>query len=103
MPGPDAKAAPAGRRTGRAAARGRRADRAAAGAARSRDGRRARRVSTPPEGEMPADLDDDDMENNVSLAAMEAELKPEVLETFDTIADTYKKLRRLQDQDVDNA
>src|SRR3954452_4005405 len=33
---------------------------------------------TPPEG----DLDDDDMENNVSLSAMEAELKPRVLETF---------------------
>ncbi|MBQ0819107.1 RNA polymerase sigma factor RpoD, partial [Microvirga sp. HBU67558] len=30
---------------------------------------------TPPEGE----LDDDDMENNVSLSAMEAELKPRVL------------------------
>ena len=26
---------------------------------------------------------------------MEAELKPQVIETFDTIADTYKKLRRL--------
>ncbi len=57
---------------------------------------------TPPEGEMPADLDDDDMENNVSLSAMEAEIKPAVLATFDKIADTYKKLRRLQDQDIDN-
>ena len=50
-----------------------------------------------PEG----DLDDDDLENNVSLSAMEAELKPKVLETFDRIADAYKKLRRLQDQNVD--
>ena len=33
---------------------------------------------------------------------MEAELKPKVLETFDRIADEYKKLRRLQDQNVDN-
>ena len=33
---------------------------------------------------------------------MEAELKPKVLETFDRIADTYKKLRRLQDQNVEN-
>ena len=41
--------------------------------------------------------DDDDMENSVSLSAMEAELKPKVLETFDHIADAYKKLRRLQD------
>src|SRR3712207_7302881 len=40
------------------------------------------------------DLDDDDMENNVSLSAMEAELKPRVLETFDSIADNYKKLDR---------
>ncbi|MFC3692850.1 RNA polymerase sigma factor RpoD [Chenggangzhangella methanolivorans] len=51
-----------------------------------------------PEG----DLDDDDMENNVSLSAMETELKPKVLETFDAIADDYKKLRRLQDQNVEN-
>ncbi len=51
-----------------------------------------------PEG----DLDDDDLENNVSLSAMEAELKPKVLETFDRIADAYKKLRRLQDQNVES-
>jgi RNA polymerase primary sigma factor len=50
----------------------------------------------------PADLDDDDLENNVSLSAMEAELKPKVLETFDAIADNYKKLRRLQDQDIEH-
>jgi RNA polymerase primary sigma factor len=31
---------------------------------------------------------------------MEAELKPQVLETFDRIAKTYKKLRKLQDQQV---
>ena len=36
-----------------------------------------------------------------SLAAMEAELKPKVVETFDAIADAYKKLRRLQDQNVE--
>ncbi|WP_020177762.1 RNA polymerase sigma factor RpoD [Methylopila sp. M107] len=53
---------------------------------------------TPPEG----DLEDDDMENNVSLSAMETELKPKVVETFDAIADDYKKLRRLQDQNVEN-
>ena len=46
--------------------------------------------------------DDDDLENSVSLSAMEAELKPKVLETFDRIADAYKKLRRLQDQNVEN-
>ena len=46
--------------------------------------------------------DEDDMENSVSLSAMEAELKPKVLDTFDRIADAYKKLRRLQDQNVEN-
>jgi RNA polymerase primary sigma factor len=46
--------------------------------------------------------EDDDMENSVSLSAMEAELKPKVLETFARIADAYKKLRRLQDQNVEN-
>ncbi|HEY8380954.1 MAG TPA: RNA polymerase sigma factor RpoD [Microvirga sp.] len=51
----------------------------------------------PPEGEM----EDDDLENNVSLSAMEAELKPRVLETFDRIADNYKKLRRLQVEHVE--
>ncbi len=47
--------------------------------------------------------DEDDMENSLSLAAMEAELKPQVLSTFDTIADSYKKLRKLQDQLVEKA
>jgi RNA polymerase primary sigma factor len=46
------------------------------------------------------DFDDDDMENSLSLAAIEAELKPKVVETFDKIADAYKRLRRLQDQDI---
>lgn len=55
-----------------------------------------------PEGELPSDMDDDDIENNVSLSAMEAELKPRVLETFDSIASNYTKLRRLQDQDIAN-
>ena len=47
-------------------------------------------------------IDDDEFEANISLSAMEAELKPKVLETFDRIADDYKKLRRLQDQLVEN-
>ena len=53
---------------------------------------------TPGEG----DFDDDDMENSLSLAAIEAELKPKVVETFDKVADAYKRLRRLQDQDIQN-
>ena len=57
-----------------------------------------------PEGELPEGemSDEDDMENNVSLSAMEAELKPKVLETFDRIAENFKKLRRLQEQHVEN-
>jgi RNA polymerase primary sigma factor len=58
------------------------------------------------EGEpKPEDFDDDedDMENSLSLAAMEAELKPKVLETFDLVATNYKKLRKLQDQVVERA
>ena len=43
-----------------------------------------------------ADIDEDDLDNNVSLSAMEAELKPRVFETFERIAANYKKLRRLQ-------
>jgi len=46
--------------------------------------------------------EDDDLENSLSLSAMEAELKPKVLETFARVADAYKKLRRLQDQNVEN-
>jgi RNA polymerase primary sigma factor len=56
-----------------------------------------------PEGALSeADLDEDDLENSMSLAAIEAELKPKVLETFDTIADTFKRLRRLQEIDIQN-
>jgi RNA polymerase primary sigma factor len=54
-----------------------------------------------PEGAAEGDFDDDDMENSLSLAAIEAELKPKVLETFDTIAREYKRLRRLQDHDIE--
>jgi RNA polymerase primary sigma factor len=44
--------------------------------------------------------DGDETENWLSVAAIEAELKPKVIETFDTVAETYKQLRRLQDQDI---
>jgi RNA polymerase primary sigma factor len=45
-------------------------------------------------------LDDDDLEDWLSVSAIEAELKPKVIETFDTVAGAYKRLRRLQDQDI---
>jgi RNA polymerase primary sigma factor len=54
--------------------------------------------ATPGQGEGD---DDDEFENALSLAAMEAELKPKVLETFDNIAGTYKKLRKQQDKKLE--
>jgi RNA polymerase primary sigma factor len=45
-----------------------------------------------------ADNDNSDYDNNLSLAAMEAELKPDVFDIFDSISDKYKKLRKLQDK-----
>ncbi|TDI64631.1 MAG: RNA polymerase sigma factor RpoD [Alphaproteobacteria bacterium] len=48
------------------------------------------------------DDEDDDAENSLSLAAMEAELKPQIMETFDKVAVEYKKFRRLQDIQIAN-
>jgi RNA polymerase primary sigma factor len=50
----------------------------------------------------PEEEDEEEDEANLSLAAMEAELRPQVMETLDVIADTYKRLRKLQDQQVEN-
>ena len=44
-----------------------------------------------------SESDDDFDEGNVSLSAMEAAVRPTVIETFDAIAASYKKFRRLQD------
>lgn len=49
------------------------------------------------------DEDEDEDDVNLSLAAMEAELRPQVMETLDLIYDTYLKLRKLQDQQVENS
>src|SRR5262245_50433767 len=68
-------------------------------AAERANGEEAEEGSETPAGE--ADFDDDDMENSLSLAAIEAELKPKVVATFDNVADSYKRLRRLQDQDIE--
>jgi RNA polymerase primary sigma factor len=90
--GPDGKAAKA----------------AEAGAEEGEDMAPATAPRTPPaglaEGAPPEENfeEEEDMENSVSLSAMEAELKPRVLETFARVADAYKKLRRLQDQNVEN-
>ena len=44
------------------------------------------------------DDEDDEEEASISLAAMEAVLKPQVIETFEQIASTYTKLQRAQDK-----
>src|SRR5690606_32649622 len=48
------------------------------------------------------DDDDDEYENALSLSAMEAELKPQVVETFDRIADAYGKMREMQDKHAED-
>ena len=45
--------------------------------------------------------DDEDAENSLSLAAMEAELKPQVMQNLDDIASDFKKFRRLQDIQIE--
>jgi RNA polymerase primary sigma factor len=60
-------------------------------------------VLSPEDFDKPQVEEEDDDEGDdlgVSLSAMEAELKPKVLEIFDNIARNYKSLRKLQDQEV---
>jgi len=54
-------------------------------------------------GEGQEEEDDEEDEVNLSLAAMEAELREDVMASFDKIASIYAKLRKLQDQQVENA
>ncbi|MCH9765374.1 MAG: RNA polymerase sigma factor RpoD [Alphaproteobacteria bacterium] len=105
--GPEAKAAP---NPADAATEGQEGETGATGEAKPADGEQKSADAsedTSSEGEDgeksetegdSQDDDDDEYENALSLAAMEAELKPGVLETFDNIAATYKKLRRHQDK-----
>ncbi|MFQ5971221.1 MAG: RNA polymerase sigma factor RpoD [Alphaproteobacteria bacterium] len=52
------------------------------------------------DGAQTAEDENGEVDVNLSLAAMEAKLKPEALELFDEIARTFKKLHRLQDQQL---
>jgi RNA polymerase primary sigma factor len=53
----------------------------------------------PPEAEMAADGEDaEGEENSISLAAMEAVLKPQVFETFDAIAKSYATYSKIVDK-----
>jgi RNA polymerase primary sigma factor len=91
--GPEAKAAPPPVMHGNGAnGNGSHAD------AEVQRGERSEGDGEPRDGDMD---EDDDYENAVSLAAMEQELKPKVLETFDAIASNYKKLRKQQDKKLE--
>jgi RNA polymerase primary sigma factor len=50
----------------------------------------------------PVEEDDDEFENALSLSAMEAELKPQVVETFDRIANAYGQMREMQDKHAED-
>ena len=66
------------------------------------DGLPQAEIPQPPSGAPEGDIDEDEeFENQLSLAAMEAELKPKVLETFDNIAASYKRLRKQQDKKLE--
>ena len=53
----------------------------------------------PPEGEAEGEVEEGEgEENSISLAAMEIQLMPVVLETFESIAATQHKLEKVQDQ-----
>ena len=85
---PEAQAAQATQAANQAAALAAVANRAAIAAG----------TATAVEGASDDDDEDEGEENNLSLAAMEATLMPQVLETFDAIADTYDKLKKVQDR-----
>ena len=51
-----------------------------------------------PEGQTEGDDDEEEEEANISLAAMEAQLLPQVLETLDQINSTFKKLNKAQEK-----
>jgi RNA polymerase primary sigma factor len=48
----------------------------------------------------PDDEEDQSEESSISLAAMEAELRPGIVAIFDRIADIHRKLSKLQDQRI---
>ena len=59
----------------------------------------AERAENGEEPESKPDDDDDDFEDNtLSLSAMEAQLKPQALETLGEIADAYQGLRKMQQE-----
>jgi len=54
------------------------------------------------EGRVMEDEDDDEDDVNLSLSAMELELRPQVMQTLDFIAESYNNLRQWQDTQNEN-
>jgi RNA polymerase primary sigma factor len=69
-----------------------------AGAAPAEDDEAEPEEPKAPEGAEGADADADGEENSISLAAMEEELRPKVIETLEAIDAAYKRMRRVQQQ-----
>ncbi len=67
----------------------------------SADGKAEEAAEAAEEPEEAEAAEDDGAENNISLAAMEQELLPGVLQTFDSIAAISKRLERLQQKRLD--
>ena len=74
-----------------------RAEAAKAADAGSGDGADGAATRDGADGAEKSEGEEDFDEGNVSLSAMEAAVRPQVIETFDAIAAAYKKFRRLQD------
>jgi RNA polymerase primary sigma factor len=47
-----------------------------------------------------SEIDEDDVQKWLSISATEAELKPKVFESFNSIADNFQRLRRLQELNI---
>jgi RNA polymerase primary sigma factor len=67
------------------------------GPAADREEEEGERVEGEGEGEGAGPAADGEEEGNVSLSAMEAELKPKVLETFGKIEEAYERLHKMQE------
>ena len=80
-----------------------RADAAKAAGGASGDGGDNAADADGADGAEKSESEEDFDEGNVSLSAMEAAVRPQVIETFDAIAVAYKKFRRLQDMRLELA
>ncbi len=47
------------------------------------------------------DIDGDDYENNLSLSAMEAAIRPQIVEIFDALSKSFRKLQKIEEERLD--